>query len=116
METLGSLYILFLNNKMPDLWALSVMDDSEGATVVGNTDLTPAVVEAYYVHMSESIGFTNGYQFLYAFSKHVSYAPSYTFAVNGTVPFLSYDYYLDTDRAQDDVISDIYEVAISLTN
>jgi hypothetical protein len=52
------------------------------------------VVQDYFTHMPDALGFVNGY------------APSFTFARNGTRPFLSYDYYLDPGRNVSEAASD----------
>lgn len=86
--------------KLLDLNVMSFMDYSEGSTIVGNTDLTKEILDLYYETVPESIGSVNGY------------APSYTFGIyNNSKPTISYDYYLDLEMDDDEVIQDLYELA-----
>ena len=82
-----------------DLDVFETMDYSEGATVVGNTELPKYVVDAYYQNMPGVIGFANGY------------APAFTFTSRNGRPFISFDYYLDQDRPEADVARDLEELA-----
>ncbi len=85
--------------KSLDLNVFEIMDYSEGSTIKGNTELPEKIVDEYYRHMPEAIGFINGY------------APSYTYAVRNKIPFISFDYYLSPDRSVKDAISDLKELA-----
>lgn len=85
--------------KVLDLNAFVMMDESQGEEVVGNMNLPQRVVDAYFQYMPGAIGFVNGY------------APSFTFARNGTRPFLSYDYYLSPDRSIAAAVEDLKELA-----
>ncbi|MEE4312748.1 MAG: GxGYxYP domain-containing protein [candidate division KSB1 bacterium] len=82
-----------------DLNVFEIMDYSEGATVEGNTELTEEVVDAYYEHMPDAIGFLNGY------------APAFTFTVRDKKPLISYDYYLSPTRPEADAAADLQELA-----
>ena len=82
-----------------DINVFETMDYSEGATVVGNTDLPKQVVDAYYQGMPEMLGFANGY------------APAFTFAAHDGRPFVSFDYYLPEDRPEVEVARDLEELA-----
>ncbi len=85
--------------KQLDLNVFEIMDYSEGATVEGNTELTEAVVDAYYKNMPGAIGFVNGY------------APAFTFTERDSRPLISYDYYLSPTRPQDAAVADLHELA-----
>ncbi|MGQ9559866.1 MAG: GxGYxYP domain-containing protein [Candidatus Oleimicrobiaceae bacterium] len=85
--------------KKLDLRVFEIMDYSEGATVEGNTELTREVVDAYFEGMPDVIGFLNGY------------APSYTFAVKGGRPLISYDYYLSPTKPEAEAVADLLELA-----
>jgi hypothetical protein len=82
-----------------DLRVFEIMDYSEGATVEGNTELTEAVVNAYYTGMPGAIGFVNGY------------APAFTFAVRDKRPLISYDYYLSPTKTEEEAVADLHELA-----
>ncbi|KAH3760209.1 GxGYxYP putative glycoside hydrolase C-terminal domain [Pelomyxa schiedti] len=84
-----------------DLHSMSVMDDSEGSTVTGNQDLTPEIVNDYFTYMPNAFGYANGY------------TATFTFAQSSTTgaPFVSYDYYVDPDRTEEDVVSDLQLLA-----
>jgi hypothetical protein len=82
-----------------DLHVFEIMDYSEGATVEGNTELTEAVVDAYYEGMPGAIGFVNGY------------APAFTFTVRDKRPLISYDYYLSPTRTEEEAVIDLHELA-----
>lgn len=81
--------------KQLDLNAYDIMDSSEGQETNGNMNLPEWIVQMYYSEMPFSIGFVNGY------------GPSFTFALNGTRPFLSFDYYLDPSRTVEDAAADL---------
>ncbi len=85
--------------KQLDLNVFEIMDYSEGATVEGNSDVTPAVMDAFYAGMPEAIGFINGY------------APSHSFMVRDGRPLLSFDYYLSETRLEADAVDDLKELA-----
>ena len=85
--------------KKLDLNVFEIMDYSEGATVEGNTELTQRVVDAYYEHMPDAIGFANGY------------APAFTFYCKDKRPFISFDYYLSPGRPEADAVTDLQELA-----
>ncbi len=82
-----------------DINVFETMDYSEGATVVGNTEIPKYIVDAYYQNMPEVIGFANGY------------APAFTFASRDGRPFISFDYYLPEKRPEADVVRDLRELA-----
>lgn len=82
-----------------DINIFETMDYSEGATVVGNTEIPKYIVDAYYQNMPEVIGFANGY------------APAFTFASRDGRPFVSFDYYLPEKRPEADVVRDLRELA-----
>ena len=82
-----------------DLNIFEIMDYSEGATVEGNTELTKAVVDAYYNGMPDVLGFVNGY------------APAFTFTVKDQKPLISYDYYLSPTRSEAAAVADLEELA-----
>lgn len=84
--------------KQLDLRVFEIMDYSEGATVEGNTELTRAVVDAYYENMPEAIGFVNGY------------APAYTFTSRDGRPLVSYDYYLSPTIPEAEAVADLQEL------
>jgi hypothetical protein len=85
--------------KQLDLNVFEIMDYSEGATVEGNSDVTPAVMDAFYKGMPDAIGFINGY------------APSHSFTVRDGRPLLSFDYYLSEVRPEVDAVADLKELA-----
>lgn len=82
-----------------DINIFETMDYSEGSTVVGNTEIPKAIVDAYYQRMPEVIGFANGY------------APSFTFASRDGRPFISFDYYLSEKRPEAEAVRDLKELA-----
>ena len=82
-----------------DLCITQTMDYSEGATVEGNTELTKDIVDGFYKHLPDVIGFCNGY------------APAFTFAEKNGIPVVSYDYYLSRSRSIKDAVSDLRELA-----
>jgi hypothetical protein len=81
-----------------DLRVMEIMDYSEGNRHVGNTDLPKAVVDRYYAEFPDVIGFINGY------------GTARTFDLRDTRPFISYDYYLDVARPEDEAAADIDEL------
>lgn len=85
--------------KQLDLNVFEIMDYSEGATVEGNSDVTPEVMDAFYKGMPDAIGFLNGY------------APSHSFMVRDGRPLLSFDYYLSEVRPEADAVADLKELA-----
>ena len=85
--------------KYLDLNAFEIMDYSEGSTIEGNTDLPQKIINQYYNHMPDVIGFINGY------------APSYTFTVKNKIPLVSFDYYLSPDRTEEEILADLKELA-----
>jgi len=85
--------------KYLDLNAFEIMDYSEGSTIEGNTDLPQKIINQYYNHMPDVIGFINGY------------APSYTFTVKNKIPLISFDYYLSPDRTEEEILADLKELA-----
>lgn len=82
-----------------DLRVFEIMDYSEGATVEGNSDLTPEVMDAFYKGMPGVLGFVNGY------------APSHSFMVRDKKPLISYDYYLSPTRTEEEAVADLRELA-----
>ncbi|GAA4795218.1 hypothetical protein GCM10023231_24530 [Olivibacter ginsenosidimutans] len=84
--------------KKLDLNVFETMDYSEGSSGVGNNDLPKKLVEKYFKAMPDIIGMLNGY------------APSYTFGKVSGKPFISYDYYLDENMPEADVIDDLNEL------
>ncbi|OGD21238.1 MAG: hypothetical protein A2W03_10625 [Candidatus Aminicenantes bacterium RBG_16_63_16] len=87
-----------LMNKL-DLKVFEIMDYSEGVMVEGNSDLTRAVVDAFYRGMPGAIGFVNGY------------VQSHTFTVRDKRPLVSYDYYLAPEVPEEQVAADLEELA-----
>ena len=85
--------------KQLDLNVFEIMDYSEGATVEGNSDVTPEVMDAFYKGMPDAIGFVNGY------------APSHSFMVRDGRPLLSFDYYLSETRPEAEAVADLKELA-----
>ncbi len=84
--------------KKLDLNVFEIMDYSEGVMVEGNSDLTPAVVQAFYDGMPDAIGFVNGY------------VQSHTFAVKNKRALISYDYYLAPDITDEQIVADLEEL------
>jgi hypothetical protein len=85
--------------KKLDLKVFEIMDYSEGVMVEGNSDLTRAVVDAFYRGMPEAIGFVNGY------------VQSHTFTVRDKRPLISYDYYMAPEAPEEQVAADLEELA-----
>jgi hypothetical protein len=76
------------------------MDYSQGSTLVGSTDLTQPIVDAYFASMPTALGFINGY------------SPSFTFAESQDGrPLLSFDYYLDPDVTLQQAVADLQQLA-----
>ncbi|QYM80634.1 hypothetical protein K0B96_08545 [Horticoccus luteus] len=82
-----------------DINIFETMDYSEGATVVGNSELPKRIVDAYYQGMPDAIGFANGY------------SPAFTFTSRDGRPFVSFDYYLSEERPADAAVADLQELA-----
>jgi hypothetical protein len=85
--------------KQLDLNVFEIMDYSQGATVEGNSDLTPTVVDAFYKGMPDIHGLVNGY------------APSFSFTVRDGKPLISFDYYLSETRPAEAAVADLKELA-----
>jgi hypothetical protein len=81
-----------------DLRVLEIMDYSQGNRHLGNTDLPPELVTAYYREFPDVLGFINGY------------GTARTFDLRDGKPFLSYDYYLDVQRPVDEAAADLEEL------
>lgn len=81
-----------------DLRVMEIMDYSEGNRHIGNTDLPKAVVDRYYEQFPNVIGFINGY------------GTARTYDLRDTRPFISYDYYLDVARPEDEAAADVEEL------
>jgi len=81
-----------------DLRVMEIMDYSEGNRHVGNTDLPKEIVDRYYQEFPDVIGFINGY------------GTARTFDLRDTRPFLSYDYYLDVERPEEEAAADVEEL------
>jgi len=82
-----------------DLNVFEIMDYSEGATVEGNSELTPEVVNAFFNGMPNILGLVNGY------------APSFSFTVRDGKPLISFDYYLSETRPAAAAVEDLRELA-----
>ena len=67
-------------------------------TTVVKLDLPKATVDQYFAHAPDVIGFINGY------------AAAHTFDVRNGQAFMSYDYYLDQNRLEADVVADLDEL------
>ncbi|WP_221029726.1 GxGYxYP domain-containing protein [Actomonas aquatica] len=87
-----------------DLRILEIMDYSEGNRHVGNTDLTPEVVDRYYEQFPDVLGFINGY------------GTARTFDLRGEQPFISYDYYLGVYRPTEEAAADLEELILLNTD
>jgi len=81
-----------------DLRVMEIMDYSEGNRHVGNTDLSPDVVDRYYKAFPDAIGFINGY------------GSARTFDLRDKRPMISYDYYLGLRRPEDEAVADLKEL------
>jgi len=81
-----------------DLRVLEIMDYSEGNRHVGNTDLPKALVDRYYEQFPDVLGFINGY------------GSARTFDLRDSRPFISYDYYLDVARPDEEAVADVEEL------
>lgn len=84
--------------KILDLRVMEIMDYSEGNRHVGNTDLSPDLVDRYYKAFPNVIGFINGY------------GSARTFDVRDGRPMISYDYYLGVERSAEEAIADLKEL------
>ncbi len=82
-----------------DLRVFEIMDYSHNKAEAGDNNLPKTVVDQYFAGMPDAIGFLNGY-----------YAAN-TFALRGTRPFLSYDYYLPAGKPEADAAADLTELA-----
>jgi len=83
-----------------DEHVVGVLDHTQrGAPVpVGYWDLPKRTVDEFYAYAPGAIGFVNGY------------AAAHTYDLRNGQAFLSYDYYLDQNRAVDDVVADLNEL------
>ena len=81
-----------------DLRVLEIMDYSEGNRHVGNTDLPKDLVDRYYEQFPDVLGFINGY------------GSARTFDLRDSRPFISYDYYLDVARPDEEAVADVEEL------
>ena len=81
-----------------DLHVLEIMDYSQGNRHLGNTDLTKDVVDRYYQQFPDVIGFINGY------------GSARTFDLRDGKQMISYDYYLDLLRPDDEAAADLEEL------
>lgn len=82
-----------------DLSVFEFMDYSEGASIEGNPDLPQSLIDTYFKHLPDAIGFINGY------------APAYTFTHQDGRALLSYDYYMSEGRSEHEVVADLRELA-----
>jgi hypothetical protein len=82
-----------------DLRVFEIMDYAGDKTEAGDNNLPREIVDEYFEHMPEVIGFVNGY---FAANTH---------AVRGKRPLVSYDYYLAADRPEAAVAADLAELA-----
>lgn len=64
-----------------------------------NADLPKSIVDTYYRHMPDALGFVNGY------------GPAFTYDVREGRPFVSYDYYLSPERDAAEAAADLEELA-----
>ncbi len=83
-----------------DLRVFGVMDYSEGDEFVGNIDLPKHIVDSYFENIPYALGFMNGY------------TPAYTNDTRNGRPFLSYAYYVDPEKPEDEVVQDLRELAV----
>jgi len=81
-----------------DLHVFEIMDYSQGNRHLGNTDLTRDVVDRYYHEFPDVIGFINGY------------GSARTYDLRDGKPMISYDYYLDLVRPEDQAAADLDEL------
>ena len=81
-----------------DEHVVGIMDHTRRGIPLGYFDLPKSVVDEYYKYAPDVIGFVNGY------------ASSHTFDLRNGQAFMSYDYYLDQHRAEDDVVADLNEL------
>ncbi len=88
--------------RLMDILGLNVfeiMDHSEKySTVNSNNDLTKDIADLYYEGMPEAIGFVNGYR------------SATTFDCRNGVPLMSYDYYIDPSRDEEQIVLDLKEL------
>jgi hypothetical protein len=82
-----------------DLNVFEIMDYSEGGTETCDNNLPKDLVDEYYRSMPDVIGFINGYR------------ASNTFTVRDKRPFISYDYYLASEKPEEEVVADLEELA-----
>jgi hypothetical protein len=82
-----------------DLKVFGIMDYSDGDGFVGNIDLPKNIVDSYYENIPYSFGFINGY------------GPANTYDCRNSRPFLSYNYYVDQNRPEEEVAEDLRELA-----
>ena len=82
-----------------DLHVFGIMDFSEGDHAVGNADLPKRVVDAYYQNMPAADGFLNGY------------GPANTYDCRDGRPLLSYNYYVEVRKSEEEVAEDLRELA-----
>ncbi|HEX9974267.1 MAG TPA: hypothetical protein VGD14_19515, partial [bacterium] len=82
-----------------DLRVFGIMDFSEGDEYVGNIDLPKNIVDLYYENMPYAIGFINGY------------TAGNTFDCRDGRPFISYNYYVDPQKTEEEVAEDLKELA-----
>jgi hypothetical protein len=85
--------------KRLDLNVFEIMDYSEGGTETCDNNLPKDLVDEYYRSMPEAIGFINGYR------------ASNTFTIRDKRPFISYDYYLASEKPEQEVVADLEELA-----
>jgi len=83
-----------------DEHVVGIMDHTRPrkAVPVGYNDLPKRTVDEYYQYAPGAIGFVNGY------------AAAHTYDLRNGQAFMSYDYYLDQHRTEDDVVADLNEL------
>ena len=81
-----------------DEHVVGIMDHTRRGVPVGYFDLPKRTVDEYYKYAPDAIGFVNGY------------ASAHTFDLRNGQAFMSYDYYMDQHRAEDDVVADLNEL------
>ncbi|HOX86765.1 MAG TPA: GxGYxYP family putative glycoside hydrolase [bacterium] len=82
-----------------DLHVFGIMDFSEGDGRVGQVDLPKKIVDAYYENMAQPLGFINGY------------GPANTYDCRDGRPLISYTYYVDIRKTEEQVAEDFRELA-----
>jgi hypothetical protein len=89
-----------MNALMPEVdeHVVSIMDHTDRGLPIGYFDLPKQTVDQYYAHAPDAIGFINGY------------AAAHTFDLRNGQAFMSYDYYLDENRPEADVVADLDEL------